>query len=113
MPAAFGAGALFAVYVVDIHDLPPFGKMLVCMIALGLGGYAPEIFVKNAIDDLLETGCLIVELPGRLRTGFALAFKRVLDERDVCRLRQMDAAAARDQKPAQTVARHGRPPGSR
>ena len=71
----------------------------------------PALFVKNATDDLLETGCLIVELPGRLRTGFALAFKRVLDERDVCRLRQMDAAVAKDQKPAQTVARHGLPSG--
>jgi tight adherence protein C len=49
LPFVFGAAALAAVYILHIVTLSPTMRAFVCLGAVVVGAYAPEIFLKNAI----------------------------------------------------------------
>ncbi len=49
LPFAFGAAAAAGLYGSGL-DMPPMVKLLVAMVFVVLGAYAPEIFVRNAIQ---------------------------------------------------------------
>lgn len=49
LPFLFGGLAVIFVYVVPVVELKGISRMLVCLAAGGLGGFAPNIFVNNAI----------------------------------------------------------------
>ena len=50
LPFAFGASALFAIYIVKLVELEGMLRMLVCMGAVVIGAYGPELYLKNAIS---------------------------------------------------------------
>ncbi len=50
LPFAFGGAAVFAIYGIGIIDVPPLFQLLVAMVCVVIGAYAPEVFVKNAIQ---------------------------------------------------------------
>ncbi|MGZ8995991.1 MAG: type II secretion system F family protein [Rhodospirillales bacterium] len=59
LPFVFAAGAFFLFNVMHLIELDETMSMLVPIAGLGLGAYAPEIFVKNAItkrQKLLQAG---------------------------------------------------------
>ncbi len=49
LPFAFGALALFAIYIVNIVEIEGPMRLVVCMGAVVIGAYGPEIFLKNTI----------------------------------------------------------------
>lgn len=49
LPVVFGGGALVVFNLVPVIELAPPMPILLPLAAVGLGAYAPEIFVKNAI----------------------------------------------------------------
>ncbi len=50
LPFTFGGVAVFALYGIGIIDVPPLFRLLVAMVCVVIGAYAPEVFVKNAIQ---------------------------------------------------------------
>lgn len=50
LPFAFGASALFAIYIAKLVELEGMLRMLVCMGAVVIGAYGPELYLKNAIS---------------------------------------------------------------
>ncbi len=50
LPFVFGGAAAFALYGIGIVDMPPMLRLLAAMICVVIGAYAPEAFVKNAIQ---------------------------------------------------------------
>lgn len=59
LPFVFAAGAFFLFNVAKLIELDGTMSMLVPIAGLGLGAYAPEMFVKNAIakrQKLIQTG---------------------------------------------------------
>ena len=48
LPFAFGGAAALAIYGLGAFNLPPLGRIFVAMLAVVIGAYAPEVFVKNA-----------------------------------------------------------------
>lgn len=50
LPFVFAAGAFFLFNVMKLVELDETTSMLVPLAGIGLGAYAPEIFVKNAIN---------------------------------------------------------------
>ncbi len=50
LPFAFGASALIAIYIVKLVELEGMLRMLVCMGAVVIGAYGPELYLKNAIS---------------------------------------------------------------
>jgi tight adherence protein C len=50
LPFVFGASAFVLVYVLDFGHIPPSLRSLVPLMAVGLGAYAPDIFIRNAIQ---------------------------------------------------------------
>jgi tight adherence protein C len=49
LPFVFGGGAFFLFFVLKFGDLPDPLPMFAPVFAMGLGVYAPDVFVKNAI----------------------------------------------------------------
>lgn len=50
LPFVFGIGALVALYVVNIGELPDLHKMVIALLAVILGAYGPDLFVRNKIQ---------------------------------------------------------------
>ncbi|MBT3360679.1 MAG: type II secretion system F family protein [Rhodospirillales bacterium] len=48
LPFVFGGAAAVGVFWLGAFDLPPIGRVFVAMLAVVIGAYAPEVFVKNA-----------------------------------------------------------------
>ncbi len=98
LPSVFGVTALILFYGVGLYDLPPLGCMFVSILAVLLGAYAPDIYVKNkatrrqallqkALPDALDLMVICTEsglnLDGALlRTGreMRLASPELADE---------------------------------
>lgn len=49
LPFAFGALALFAIYIVKIVEIEGTMRLVVCLGTVVIGAYGPEIFLKNTI----------------------------------------------------------------
>jgi tight adherence protein C len=47
LPFLFGATAVIALYGFNMYDLEPMQKLLVSGVAVFLGGYGPDIYIKN------------------------------------------------------------------
>lgn len=50
MPLVAGAGAVFAFYVLKIYELAPMTRLAATTGVVLFGAFAPDLFVKNAID---------------------------------------------------------------
>jgi len=50
LPLVFGAGAVILLYVLDLYDLDPMVRLVATVAAVIVGGFAPEIAIKNQID---------------------------------------------------------------
>jgi tight adherence protein C len=64
LPLTFGAGAVFALYVLDLYGLQPQMKLVVSCAAVLVGFYVPELYVKNATDK--RRALLVKALPDML-----------------------------------------------
>lgn len=49
LPFIFGGLAVFFIYVLPIFNVQGMAQWLICLTMVGLGGFAPNIFLKNAI----------------------------------------------------------------
>lgn len=49
LPLAFGVAAVFFLYVAQIGEIPPMGRLMIALGAVLAGAYAPEVFTANAI----------------------------------------------------------------
>ncbi len=49
LPFAFGGLALIALYLLQVVELAPMMRLLVCIGAVVAGAYGPELYLKNAI----------------------------------------------------------------
>jgi len=87
LPFAFGGVAVMWLYVLEMGNFEPLGRMLVSFIAVFAGAYAPNLYVKNMADKRKEA--LQKGLPDALdllvvcaEAGLSLdmALKRVSDE---------------------------------
>ncbi|MDV7340371.1 type II secretion system F family protein [Terasakiella sp. A23] len=54
LPLTFGALAFFWLYVLEMSDLQPMGRMLVACGAILAGMYAPKVYVSNAAQKRKE-----------------------------------------------------------
>jgi tight adherence protein C len=50
LPLAAGAGAVFAFYVLRLYELTPMHRLLATVGVVLFGAFAPDLYVKNAID---------------------------------------------------------------
>ncbi len=50
LPFAFGGAAVFVIYGIGIINAPPLFQLLMAMVCVVIGAYAPEVFVKNALQ---------------------------------------------------------------
>ncbi len=50
LPFAFGGAVAIAVFGLGAFNLPLIGRIFIAMLAVVIGAYAPEIFVKNATE---------------------------------------------------------------
>lgn len=71
----------------------------------------PRRFVDAAVRDVMDAGCVIVEVPERLHVGFAHAFAVAIQHQDVHVLRRLDVSDVTATPPGDQIARHSLPPG--
>ncbi len=50
LPAVFGVVAVIFLYVLDVTDMPDIARLMVALIAVIAGAYAPDLFVSNTMQ---------------------------------------------------------------
>jgi tight adherence protein C len=50
MPVACAAVAAFMIFVARVYDGPIAARLLIVVVALGVGAYLPDLYVRNAAD---------------------------------------------------------------
>jgi tight adherence protein C len=54
LPFAFGGGAVFLFYGLNLYNLEPAQKLIVTMVSVILGAYTPDIVIRNAASKRRE-----------------------------------------------------------
>ncbi|SCA55711.1 Type II secretion system protein [Candidatus Terasakiella magnetica] len=87
LPFAFGALAMVWLYVLGMGDLQPMGRMLVAIVAVLIGAYAPKIFVINqaqkrgdALQKALPDALDLMVVCAEAGLSLDMALKRVSKE---------------------------------